>query len=110
MQPNPEERAERGECFKNRSSETVTQRGSTQSGNTENKNISDKRASKEKETEVKKSAVFSQRTVGKRTVDEDALEHAKKERSECANPSLVRSPPEAPQSASSDAELRLQSG
>ena len=90
-----------------RSSETVTQRGSAQSGNTENKNIPDKRASKEKETEVKKSAVLSQRTAGKRTVDEDALVHAKKERSECANLRLVRSPPEAPQIACSDAEQRL---
>ena len=93
VQSNPEERAERRDLT---ASETVTQRGSAQSGNTENKNIPDKRASKEEETEVKKSAVFSQRTVGKRTVDEDALVHAKKERSECANPSLARSLPEAP--------------
>ena len=47
------------------------------------------------------------RSAGRRTVQEDATVHAKKQRIECTDLSLVRSLPEASQPTRSDAELRL---
>ena len=87
-QESTKERAERHECFENRSSGHVQQGSSAQHHNPDNESAADETSPKAEGSEMEKSEMTRRRTAGKRAFQEDVSVSSKKERLECTDLSV----------------------